>query len=637
MGLHEVDSREDEQRSRAFREALLDDLAALELMIERGLIESGPTRIGAEQEMLLVDDQARPAPFACEILQHLDPATFTTEIGRFNLEANLTPLPFSGDCLGELERGLDRVVSEANQAASIFGANVLLSGTLATARVKDLTLDNLTPRPRYQELNRIVMRLRGGAYHVFVRGGEELDLLHDNVMPEACCTSFQVHLQVDPKRFTEFYNAAQLAIGPVLAAASNSPLLLGRRLWHETRIALFQHAVDERSTSQVARSQPSRVTFGEHWVRDGVMELLRDQTMRFRPIFTAQPGEPSLAMVRRGEIPLLAAMRLHNGTIWRWNRPCYGVNDGVPHLRIEFRALPSGPTVLDEVANAAFLFGLVNGLVAEAGNVARRIPFEAAHDNFFAAARHGLEAQMHWFDHGVVPASSLINRVLLPLAFRGLTEAGIDRGSATRYLKIIEERVEAGLTGSNWALAALPLVDTQGSTVARDRRLVRVMLDRQQQGSPVHEWEAPRPEECACPFYETVAEIMSTDLSTVGPADPLSLAASIMEWRHVRHVPVEDESGRLVGVLSIRDIVRTAPSTAVREVMSPEVVSVSPATSTAGALRLMRERKIDCLPVVESGRLVGLVTSHDMLSILGLLLKDRPDRVARQSASAAVG
>jgi predicted transcriptional regulator len=416
-------------------------------------------------------------------------------------------------------------------------------------------------------------------------------------------------------------------------------MLLGRRLWHESRIALFQHAVDERSASQMARSHPTRVTFGEHWISSGAIELWRDQIMRFKPIFTAEPGEMSTAMLRRGAVPQLAAMRLHNGTVWRWNRPCYGVSgeSGRPHLRIEFRALPSGPTVVDEVANAAFLLGLVHGLANETGDVGPGIAFEAARDNFFAAARDGLETQLHWFDGEVAPAAKLITSRLLPLAFRGLTQAGLDAESSNRYLKIIEDRVAWGVTGSCYVLGAVMQLDTQGSPLARDQRLVRVLLERQSHiGVPVHCWNPPSEEERMHPCYTTVGEIMSTDLSTVAPGDPVSLATGIMDWRRVHHVPVEDDSGKLVGMLSHRDIgTPEAPPVAVRDLMATEVVSVTPASTTIDALKLMRSRSIDCLPVVENGQLVGLVTSHDMLAILELLLSREAVSPPGQAASAS--
>lgn len=643
MGLLDVDGDIDRKRMRDFHGSLLDDLAAIDLMLRRGMFETGVTRLGAEQEMLLVDAEGRLAPISDEVLEDLDTATFTTEIGRFNLEANLAPVELGGDCFQDLESKLDELVKAAREAAARRGARVLLAGILPTARTGDLTLDNLTPRSRYQELNRTVMRLRGGSYGLQINGTDELQLVHDNVMPEACCTSFQLHLQVVPDEFTAFYNAAQLAIGPVLAAAANSPLMLGRRLWHETRIALFQHSVDERTAPRMARAHPPRVTFGERWVVNGVLDLLREQALRYRPIFTQRVAEPSTAQLRRGILPALSALRLHNGTVWRWNRACYGVTPGSDraHLRIEFRALPSGPTVADEVANAAFLIGLVYGLVEERGDVGGLLPFDAARDNFFGAARHGLSTPLDWLDGRTgVAAARLILDTLLPLAEFGLACAGVDRESANRYLGLIEQRVTGGMSPSQWTLEAARMVAGQGSSLARDRRLVEVLLSRQAIGGPMHFWELPNEAEQRRVCYQTVGDVMATDLATVSPEDPASLALRAMQWRHVRHVPVEDEAGRLAGLVNVADLAEADADASVRDVMMANPVTATPETPLLEALRMMREHGIDCLPVVEPAqgeeRLTGIVTSHDMMRVLeGLLEEGGTGRSMSAAASGA--
>src|SRR5262249_12305015 len=246
--------------------------------------------------------------------------------------------------------------------------------------------------PRYHELNRWVTKLRGGPFSIHIKGLDEIQLQHDNIMMESCNTSFQVHLQVNPNEFAELYNMAQAVTAPVVAAAVNSPLLFGNRLWQETRLALFQHSTDARSVTQQARSHPTRVGFGERWLQRSVLELFHDQVARFRVIMTRNPDEHPMAVLARGEVPLLNALRLHNGTIWPWNRACYGVSNGRAHLRIENRALPSGPTTLDEVANAAFFIGLMMALPDEYGDITRLMTFDQAKDNFFMAARHGLNA-----------------------------------------------------------------------------------------------------------------------------------------------------------------------------------------------------------------------------------------------------
>ena len=364
MGEHDVSAEHNEHETKVFMKALLSDLAALEKLIEGGRIESGVRRIGAEQEMFLVDSAMRPHPIAPELLATVTDSRLTTEIGKFNLEANLSPQFFTDRCLHDMEQEALAVVGLAQWAAQKLNGDVLLTGILPTLRQTDLTLDSLSPGVRYHELNRVIQKLRGGSGTIYIKGLDELSLTHDNVMLEACCTSFQVHYQVSAAEFAALHNLAQVITAPLLAVAANSPLLLGHRLWHETRIPLFQHSVDERSQLRQHRGHPPRVSFGDAWVRDSVLEIFREEVARFRVVLTKKIEEDSLATLARGELPQLAALRLHNGTIWRWNRPCYGVNDGIAHLRIENRVLPAGPSILDEIANAAFFFGLMAALPA---------------------------------------------------------------------------------------------------------------------------------------------------------------------------------------------------------------------------------------------------------------------------------
>src|SRR5688500_13883754 len=362
MGQHKVEQQVDEKKAQLFMKALLEDLRALAFMLEDGRVESGVTRIGAEQEMFLIDRHLRPAPVSVEVLKQAGDPRLTTEIARFNLEANLTPLDLTNNCFSRMEQELSEVLELAREAAAGQNADVLLSGILPTLQKSDLTLDNLTPVARYHELDRAVIRLRGGPLSIHIKGLDELHLTHDNIMMESCNTSFQVHFQSNAKDFANDYNAAQAITAPLLAVAVNSPLLFGRRLWQETRVALFQHSTDERSRSQLTRQQPTRVSFGDSWLKNSVIELFHDQITRFRPIMFIEPDENPFQVLARGETPSLSALRLHNGTVWRWNRACYGVADGVAHLRIENRALPSGPTVVDEIANAAFFAGLMTAV-----------------------------------------------------------------------------------------------------------------------------------------------------------------------------------------------------------------------------------------------------------------------------------
>src|SRR5215813_4206318 len=448
MGEHNVEQHVDEKKSQAFMKALLEDLCALTCMLEEGCIESDVTRIGAEQEMFLIDRYLRPAPVSLEVLKHAHDARLTTEIARFNLEANLTPFELANNCFSRMEQELAEVIEIARNSAATQNAEVLLSGILPTLQKSDLTLDNLTPVARYHELDRGVIRLRGGPLSIHIKGLDELHLTHDNIMMESCNTSFQIHFQSNPKEFANHYNVAQAITAPVLAVAVNSPLLFGQRLWQETRVALFQHSTDERSRPQLARNQPTRVSFGDRWLQDSVIELFHDQITRFRPIMISEPDENPFAVLARGETPLLSALRMHNGTVWRWNRACYGVAEGIAHLRIENRASPSGPTIRDEIANTAFFVGLMVAGPEEYGDIATSMNFDDAKDNFFAAARHGLNAQLSWLDGKSLSAASLILNHLLPLARTGLKHVNVDASDIDKYLGTVKGRVRGGKTGA---------------------------------------------------------------------------------------------------------------------------------------------------------------------------------------------
>lgn len=632
MGEHNVEQY-DEKKYQAFTRALLEDLRALAFMLEDGRIESGVRRLGAEQEMFLVDGEMRPSPISIEVLERANQPGLTTEIARFNLEANLTPRDLSGSCFRQIECELRELVAKARDAAKSFGVDVLLSGILPTLQQADLTLENLTPIARYHELDRGVIRMRGGPFSIHIKGLDELHLAHDNIMMESCNTSFQIHYQTDGDSFVRDYNAAQAITGPVLAAAVNSPLLFGKRLWNETRVALFQHSTDARSRPQLARSYPARVSFGDRWLEHSVIALFHEQISRFRPIMITQPDEDPFHVLARGETPKLSALRMHNGTVWRWNRACYGVAGDVPHLRIENRALPAGPTVIDEIANAAFFAGLLAALPQEYGDVSSRMLFDDAKANFFRAARHGLDAQFNWIDGATHSASSLLLNELLPLARQGLLAANVDTEDIEKYLGVVKERVRSRQTGARWilkSLAALAGPPKESSL----RQLTAAMLARQKHEHPAHRWPIAKLHRGADweHGYRTIGQFMSTDLFTVQPNDLIDLAASLMDWKHIRHVPVEDGEGRLVGLVTHRDLLRLLsqgrrePSVTVRDVMVSNPVTVEPTTATLDAIQLMREKRVGCLPVVEGDQLLGIVTSYDFLEASAQLFQEHLER-----------
>ena len=635
MGEQNVKLNTDEKTHQAFMKALLAEVHALETLLESGLVESGVHRIGAEQEMFLVDRAWKPATRALDILDVIDDPRFTHELGLFNLEANLSPRRLGGDCLSKLEEEAQEIYRRASETAARFDCKVALVGILPTLTKAHLGLDSMVPTPRYHALNDAICALRGTDFEFTINGIDQLSVKHNNVMLEACNTSFQVHFQVSPENFAKNYNIAQAITAPLLAAAVNSPVLLGRRLWHETRIAVFEYSIDTRSNVFQERGLKPRVHFGDRWLEESVTEIFKEDIARFRIVLTTETEEDPLGMIERGEIPKLNALRLHNGTVYRWNRPCYGVQDNVPHLRIENRVIPSGPTVLDEVANAAFFYGMMAGMTEHVKDIRELLSFSEVKANFLAAARDGIRAQMNWFNDTHLPAKQLVLEQLIPLAREGLQQEGIDNDDIDRYLGILHDRVTMRRTGARWALESLEGMDPAGTVDQRMRCLVSSMVEQQASGKPISEWKLA--ELCLDTdwreSYRTVGQFMTQDLFTVRPDDIVDFAATLMDWRHVRHVPVENDNGRLVGLVSHRALLRLVAQgrvgrdhkVTVEEIMNREPVTVTPDTRTVDAIRLMREKKLSCLPVVDENRLVGIVTEHDLIIVSSRLLESYLD------------
>ena len=632
MGNQDVLRDSDSGQLRRFIAHLLRDINALEHMLDTGLIESGVHRIGVEQELFLVDAAWHPAPLALDILERIDDPHYTTELGLFNLEINLDPLVFEGDCLSQLEGQLNRSLATVRAAAHQCEAEVVLSGILPTLRKSDLALTNMTPKPRYRALNTVLTQLRGGDYEFQLKGADELSIKHDSVMLEAGCTSFQVHYQVEPAEFPQCYNIAQAITAPLLAAAANSPLLFGRRLWRETRIPLFQQSVDTRRASTHLRERAPRVSFGQQWVDHSILDLIQEDLARFRVLIGTPSREDSLRLLEQGGLPELQALRLHTGTVYRWNRGCFGIGGGKAHIRIENRVLPAGPSVVDEVANAAFFLGLLRGGQQTYGDIAQKMPFHNAEINFLAAAQRGLDAQFTWLDGQVVLARDLIRQDLLPLARHGLRTAGLNPADIERYLGVIEQRVTVGLTGSSWLLRSLADMRETDTQAARLSALTAATARRQWAGSPVHEWPLAQIEEGWNEKVHTlrIEECMTTDLFTVHPNEPIDLVAKLMDWKRIRHIPVEDDQGKLVGLISCFEVLRhCTPSLQQAEsepvpvgaIMQSKPLTLPPETPLAEAVARMQQEKSASLLVAKDERLIGIVTEHDILTLTARLLE----------------
>jgi CBS domain-containing protein len=630
MGQHDVTPELDPAAIRAFTKSLLSDLRALEQILESDAIESGIRRFGAEQELILVDRAWRPAPIAIELLEELDDPRYTTELARFNLEINLDPVPIGGDAFAQVEAHLNELVGRVGDLAREREASVALTGILPTLSKSDLSLDNITPRARYYALNEATTRMRGGPYRLQIEGTDELRIEHESVMLEACNTSFQIHFQVDAADFPLYYNIAQAIAAPVLAAAVNSPLLFGKRLWRETRIALFQQSVDTRSATPHIRDLSSRVRFGEKWIARSVLEVFQEDVARFRVLMATQIDEDPFEVLASGSIPSLKALQLHNSTVYRWNRPCYGIAQGRPHLRIECRALPAGPSIPDEVANGAFWVGLMVGMAAEYGDITHLMDFDDAKANFLAAARHGLKTGFTWLKGGSPSAPELILGELLPLARHGLRSAGVRGADIDRYCGIIEARVASARTGARWLVESLAAMKDSGIRSERLAALTAAIVNRQKSGRPGHEWELATLDEAGDwrGNYLRVEQYMITDLFTVREDELVDFVAFLMDRKQIRHVMVEDNEHKLVGIVSYRSLIRLMarqgvsdyPMVPVREIMEPNPITIAPETPSTDAMELMHRKRVSALPVVKNGKLVGLVNEASFIEVARGLL-----------------
>ena len=616
---------------RSFTRNLLRDLEALERMIEDGRLEREVRRIGAEQEMFLVDSSMRPATIALEILEGVDDDRVKTELGLFNLEVNLTPRELRGSCFTDMRSELELLLSKIRERAVELEGRILLTGIAPTMGRRDVSTEAMTPEARYQQLDETIQKSRGGPAQMQIRGLDELHVTHPGVLMEACNAAFQIHFQVDPDEFAPLYNLAQLITAPVLAASTNSPVFFQRRLWQETRLALFVQAVDDRSERHHERRLPPRVSFGTRWVDESVLEVFREDISRYRVYLPFEVDEDPIEVLERGGSPELQALCRFNGTVYRWNRPCYGMINGRSHLRIEHRVLPAGPTVIDEMANAALFLGLMTALSEEIPDVREIFEFDSAKRNFQLAGRYGLDARLEWPAVGEIDSRNLLLDRLIPIARQGLESKKVDSGDCESLLGIIEARVRSGRTGSRWTLDSLQRAGRSGKKDPQYRALSRAMWANQEKGEPVHEWPLAEIENDPdwSDSLATVDQMMTRELFTVREDDLIDLAACFMDWKHIRHVPVEDEEGKLVGLVSQRQLLRlivqheSDRQVSVSDVMERNVVTIEPGQSCLDAIDTMRENRVSCLPVVEEGnRLVGIITERDFVPLTARLLED---------------
>lgn len=622
MGLQAVKAIESLRERKDFLYHLLNDVKALEMMIEQDVFEKGIQRIGAEQEICLVDKNFRPSFNALQLLDKINDPHFTTELALFNLEINLDPIELNGACFSQIDKELSDLISHGDSVANDFdGTKIILTGILPTLRKRDMVFKNITPYPRYKVLNKVLKGIRQDDFMLKIKGVDELILNHKSILFEGCNTSFQVHLQIPLNELVDKYNWAQAIAGPVLSIAANSPLLLGRELWSETRIALFQQSVDLRNRSYLLREQKPRVSFGSEWIKNSVIELYKDDIVRYTPLLTTDFKEDAVAKLKMGEIPKLEAIGVHNGTIYRWNRLCYGQNHGLPNMRIENRYIPAGPTVQDEVANALFWVGIMQGMPDKYKKLNELLPFNEVKGNFINAARTGINTFFNWFGKGI-SAKRLILTELLPIAHEGLVKSNIDRKDIEFYLNIIEKRAETRCTGSQWIKYSNRALNKKMTKDIANATLTAHMYMNQKSGIPVHEWKLAKDNHILDMDVNLIKleKFMTTEVFVVNENDLVELVSKIMEWRNIHHVPVVDDQNRLTGLITEKNILQIKGQDknviVAKDIMVKDVITVDSETSIERANEIMQENNIGCLPILELGDLVGILTKNDLNKLL---------------------
>jgi gamma-glutamyl:cysteine ligase YbdK (ATP-grasp superfamily) len=476
------------EERRIYGDKLRRSLDVLTRMLRERMFDDGPSRVGLEIELDLVDRRVAPSMRNAEVLDAIIDPAWGTELGQFNLEINVPPRQLAGDGLRELEQQLRASLNAADQKARGTGSRLVMVGILPTLVEQHMSESTLSDNARYRVLNEQILAARGEDMRIQIAGAEQLLTYADSITPEAACTSVQLHVQVSPDDFASYWNAAQSIAGVQVALAANSPFLFGRQLWHETRITLFQQATDTRPEQVKRQGVRPRVWFGERWITS-VVDLFEENVEFFQALLPICDDEDPLSALERGAVPQLGEMSLHNGTIYRWNRPVYAAVDGRPHLRVENRVLPAGPSVADVLANAAFYYGLVRVLAEAQNPIWTQMPFASAADNLREAARYGMDARLFWPQVGEVSAADLVVRHLLPLAREGLRRWDVDQQIADRLLGILEQRCLTGQTGAVWQIDTVAALTRRGADRQQALSLMTERyIEHMHTNRPVHTW-----------------------------------------------------------------------------------------------------------------------------------------------------
>ena len=617
MGDFRVRKITDAPDRRKMYEYALKDIAAFEWMLKENLFETGSPWIGAEQELCIVNQQYEPATMALQLLDSIDDQHYTNELALFNLEINLDPLPFSGDCFTLMEKSLLELMKKGHQAAANYNSRIFMTGILPTLKYRHLQFDYMTPVRRYQTLSKELSDIRGTDFEIHIQGVDEVIMSLGSVLFEACNTSFQLHLQVAPDDFVNQHNWSQMIAGPVLSACVNSPMLFGNELWAETRIALFKQSLDTRSSKRFLRKKLPRVYFGHDWLKTSAAELWKGDLMRFPLLVTSDGFQDASVVLEKGEIPDLRAIRLHNGTTYTWNRLCYGYSKKKPHLRIECRYLPAGPSAIDEMANFVFWTGLMKSEPEEGVEFWKQTDFKIAKNNFIKAARTGLKTVFQWFGKNK-SAKALILEDLLPMAQSGLAKHSVASVDIDKYLTVFERRVLTEITGADWIVQNFRRLSKNYGEVIAQREIVRQSIYYQHENTPVYQWENIGSKVYSiAPQKSTVEELMSTDIFCVNENDSIELVKSMLKWNNIHHLPVEDLNGNLAGLITDGMMERLEEQNDktccyAKDFMLTNLVTLQADDRIEKAIQVMADKQLSGLPVVFEKKLVGILTTRDL-------------------------
>ena len=617
MGSFLVKPIENQAQRNAFYAEIFDDLDVFDQLLAEGGIDSQDHMVGIEQELCLIDSLGEPKKTALSILKVIKDPHFTNELALFNLEANLDPKPLNHNGLWTIGEQLYSLIELGRQKAGEFDTELFLTGILPTISLSDLTFSSMTPVERYKVLSRELLSLRGEKFEIFLQGVDDLHLKLDSILFEACNTSIQVHLQVNPAKFAKYYNWAQLISGPVLACCANSPLLFGKELWSENRIALFKQSLDTRIHYNHYREKIPRVYFGDDWIQQSPTELWKKDVARFPLIFRGEGITNSKIQKQKGQMPELRSVRLHNGTTYTWNRLCYGVDNGISHIRIECRYLPAGPTIKDELANMVFWVGLMKAAENQKDDFWKEINFSSVKSNFYKAARHGLQSEFDIFGKHI-GAEELCLNSLLPMAEKGLRDQQVDEKVISTYLGVIHDRVARHQTGASWQVENFRRLQKKFKPALVSKILVTEALHYQKEDVPVSDWKKIRDDRLSC-FFEasfeklTAKDVMSHKIQAISEEATVLFAEKVMEWQKIHHVIVEDKKDMFKGIVCFADLKEVSDKTQkIGRFTTRHCPRVSPETSLVTIQDLFTKNEHVAVIVLEKGKTVGIITDHDI-------------------------